>query len=385
MGASKLVRSIVMVSLLAAVLTLDVQPATAAAAKVQNGPLVTATSGSFVMTVPAATTAGTLLVATLAYSGSSPAFVGPSGWTRGPNVANASGGTEIWYYGGNPGSISSVTFTYTTTTVPGAGGALSEWSGLAPTSPLDKSGTATAASVASVTVATSTNVAAAGELAITSFSHVPSNSNQSFNAPPTNWTNLVKLTGANAFTSDYRLGVPTGSPASEVETSNRTGSWAAAIATFRLPCTAGSLSLGTPSNLSFPAVTLNGQNQQATTSVVLTPSDLTASGAGWNTQVTSTTFTNAGGKTLSISASTITSASVAAAPESCVAPTSSITYPLTVPAAATAPTAVKVYNAASATGRGTSNVTLGVQLAVPGNAYNGTYSSTWTFTIASGP
>jgi hypothetical protein len=30
-------------------------------------------------------------------------------------------------------------------------------------------------------------------------------------------------------------------------------------------------------------------------------------------------------------------------------------------------------------------VNLGVQLAVPGNTYSGSYSSTWTFTIASGP
>ena len=56
-----------------------------------------------------------------------------------------------------------------------------------------------------------------------------------------------------------------------------------------------------------------------------------------------------------------------------------------VAAGATAPTAVKIYNAAAATGRGPADVTLGVQLAVPGNAYSGSYSSTWTFTIASGP
>jgi hypothetical protein len=58
---------------------------------------------------------------------------------------------------------------------------------------------------------------------------------------------------------------------------------------------------------------------------------------------------------------------------------------VTVPAAATAPAAVKIYNAAAGTGTGPSNVSLGVRLAVPGNAYTGSYTSTWTFTIASGP
>lgn len=387
MSVSKLLRSVVALSLLAVVLMLDVHPATAAAAKVQSGPLVTSGTGSVALTLPAASTAGTLLVASLAYSGSAPALAGPAGWTRGPNVSVASGGTEIWYYAGNPGSISSVTFTYSTVTTLGAGGALSEWSGMATTSPLDKSGTNTASSAATLTVTTSGSVAAAGEVGIASFAEFFSTSQLPTWAPGSGWTNLVKTTtsGTSGFTSDSKLNLTNGAAASEAEGSGKTGSWAGVIATFKLPCTAGSLSLGTPSSVSFPAVALNGQNRQATTSFVLTPSDLTGAAAGWNTQVTSTTFTASGGKTLPTSASTITSASVASASGTCVLPTSSITYPLTVPAAATAPAAVKLYNAAASTGTGPSTVTLGVQLAVPANAFNGSYSSTWTFTIASGP
>jgi hypothetical protein len=66
-------------------------------------------------------------------------------------------------------------------------------------------------------------------------------------------------------------------------------------------------------------------------------------------------------------------------------PTNSVAYPVTLPAGATAPAAAKLYDAAANTGAGPTNVTLTFQLAVPANAYNGSYTSTWTFTIASGP
>jgi hypothetical protein len=377
--------SAVVITLASALVGLDVHVASAAAAKVQNGPLVTSATGSLALTIPAASTAGTLLVATLGYSGvGAPAFAGPAGWTRGPNVTMASGGTEIWYAAGNAGSISTVTFSFSTSGAPAAMGALSEWSGLDATSPLDGSGTATATSVNNVTVSTSASLAASGEVGITSIRHGPSNTNHTFTAG-SGWTNIVKLTGSAAFTSDYKLGLASGSAASENEQSSRTGTWAAAIVTFKLPCTGGTLSVGSPSTLTLPAVSLNGSNRQSTSSLALTPSDNTGAAAGWNVQLTSTTFTNAASKTLPTSSSTITSASASSATGTCALPTNAITYPVTVPAAATAPAAVKIYNAAAATGTGPGNVTLGVQLAVPGNAYSGSYSATWTVTIASGP
>jgi hypothetical protein len=66
-------------------------------------------------------------------------------------------------------------------------------------------------------------------------------------------------------------------------------------------------------------------------------------------------------------------------------PTNSVAYPLTIPAAATAPTAVKVYNAAADTGAGPVTVTPTISMAVPSSAASGGYTSTWTFTEASGP
>src|SRR5206468_2252241 len=71
----------------------------------------------------------------------------------------------------------------------------------------------------------------------------------------------------------------------------------------------GSLTLGAPSSVAFPGVTVNGTNQTVSTTLSLTPSDLSGSGAGWNITGTSTTFTNAASKTLSATAASITSAS----------------------------------------------------------------------------
>src|SRR5205085_6108415 len=112
-----------------------------------------------------------------------------------------------------------------------------------------------------------------------------------------------------------------------------------------------------PTSISMSGVTLSGSNQTSTGSLVVTPDDETNAGSGWNITGTSTTFT-AGTHTLSTTGTTLASASAAAATGNCSLPTNSTTYPVTLPAGATAPTAVKLYNAASATGKGKTNVTL---------------------------
>jgi hypothetical protein len=47
--------------------------------------------------------------------------------------------------------------------------------------------------------------------------------------------------------------------------------------------------------------------------------------------------------------------------------------------------ATKLFNAAAASGIGNQTVTPTFKLAVPANTYAGTYTSTWTLTLASGP
>jgi hypothetical protein len=137
--------------------------------------------------------------------------------------------------------------------------------------------------------------------------------------------------------------------------------------------------------VSFSA-TLGGADQTVTSNQGIDVSDATGSGTGWNLTATSTTFTT-GTHSLSTSATTVSSApSVACdAGTTCTTATNSVTYPYSLPAATTAPTATKLYNAAANTGMGNQTVTVAWKLAVPGNAYAGSYTSTWTLSLVSGP
>ena len=151
---------------------------------------------------------------------------------------------------------------------------------------------------------------------------------------------------------------------SETETASSAASWAAVIVAFKPGCAGGSLALTPPSTVTFPSTALNGKDKTATITGAFTPNDQTNSGSGWNITGTSTTFTT-GSRTLPTTATQITAASVAAASQNCSLPTNSITYPETLPAAATAPAAVKVYNGAANTGGGPSTVTLTLRTVDP--------------------
>jgi hypothetical protein len=151
------------------------------------------------------------------------------------------------------------------------------------------------------------------------------------------------------------------------------------------PGNGGNLSLSLPSNPSI-ASTLDGTDQSASYSLALGLNDVRGSGAGWNLTVTSTSFSDGAGHTLAANSSSLTGATSAClAGGSCTAPTNAVSYPLTVPAAATAPAAVKLFDSAANTGMGRFTVTPSVSVAVPGNAYAGAYTSTVTIAAVSGP
>src|SRR2546421_4334030 len=106
--------------------------------------------------------------------------------------------------------------------------------------------------------------------------------------------------------------------------------------------TGGSLSETGPSTVSATPVTLNGSDQTTTYSMGLTVTDPRGSGGGWNLTITSTMFTSGSNK-LSTTASSINAVPslTCFAGSSCPNPDHSpISYPLGVPAAATAPTPV---------------------------------------------
>lgn len=191
---------------------------------VQTGPeFVTNGSGNVTPTLPAASTAGTLLVVTIAALPGS-AYAAPAGWTEAAVTSQAGDGrVDIWYRPNNPGGIMSATFTSTNTT---SVAQMSEWRGVATSAPLDRTGTTTSAvNVISSTVSTSAGTTTVGDLGITDFT----NSAGNLTTVP-GWTPLIQ-DNTRGYESDFRLGLPA-AVASETMTSTQASLWADAIATF---------------------------------------------------------------------------------------------------------------------------------------------------------
>ncbi|MDX6451514.1 MAG: hypothetical protein QOH16_1563 [Gaiellaceae bacterium] len=136
-------------------------------------------------------------------------------------------------------------------------------------------------------------------------------------------------------------------------------------------------------------LTLNGADQTPTYTLPVSVVDARglAVGGGWNLTITSTTFNDGAGHTFPAAASTMTAVSTTCgASSTCTPPTNAVANTnLSVPAATVAPAAVKWENAATATGLGTNTVSATIQVAVPANAFAGTYSSTATIAIVAGP
>ncbi len=151
---------------------------------------------------------------------------------------------------------------------------------------------------------------------------------------------------------------------------------------------AGSLGfVSAPPNVTFGDM-LSGINQTATATQAINVSDSTGSGTGWNLTATSTTFAS-GAHTLSTAATTITAAPTVAcdAGVTCTKATKTalVTYPYTLPAGAAPPTATRMFNSKAKAGMGDQTITPTWRLAVPADAYTGTYTSTWTISLVSGP
>jgi hypothetical protein len=174
-----------------------------------------------------------------------------------------------------------------------------------------------------------------------------------------------------------------------------------------LTFTAGSLTLLSPVALAW-AATNNGLNQllvdTTTAQQSYTVDDATGSGLGWNVTVSATTFTsitpaatlvNAGTFSTngSVAAQTATTAPTATCTSgaTCTLPTNTTTYPVAITTAASAPTAVKIYDTSAASGLGSivigypAAAAVGWWVAVPANAVPATYTSTVTLEVISAP
>ena len=141
--------------------------------------------------------------------------------------------------------------------------------------------------------------------------------------------------------------------------------------------TAG-ISLANPATATVTNI-LDGTDQTATYAPALNIVDARGLGSGWNLTIAATTFSDGASHTLAPG----TVASVAAAchaGSTCTSATNAIGYPLTI-----GTTAAKFFNAAVNTGLGKVDVTPTINIAIPGNAYAGTYTSTVTLAAVSGP
>ena len=145
----------------------------------------------------------------------------------------------------------------------------------------------------------------------------------------------------------------------------------AAAATFTFAVT-------TATPITLATVTLSGVDQTQSFSIANTVA-YTGGGntAGWNVQASATTPT-AGSNTLP--ALQVTGGSAVCQGTCATAPTSSVTFPITL-----STTATRVYNAALNTGRGTFTVSNTFLATYPANIYPGTYASTVTLTGSTGP
>lgn len=149
-------------------------------------------------------------------------------------------------------------------------------------------------------------------------------------------------------------------------------------ATANVGGTAG-ISLNLPAD---PTVsdTLDGSDQTVSYSPVLGIVDARGSGAGWNLQISATTFADGSGHTLAPGNVTAASQACHSGSSCSAAVNSGITLPLTVTG-----TAAKFFNAAAASGLGKIDVTPTVAVSIPGSSYAGTYTSTVTLASVSGP
>jgi hypothetical protein len=192
----------------------------------QIGTKSAVTAPTVTPTLPAASQAGTLLVATIKSGPSGTVFTAPANWVRANSVNRAgTSRTEIWYYPDNPGGITSAAFG-----VPNASIAqMTEWRNVATTTPLDRTGTLASGSTLSATLSTSAATTMANDLVITDFG--PAVQSPQTYTPGAGWTSLVSDM-PDGFASEYRVNLPA-AVASETVTVSQATMWSGVIAAFK--------------------------------------------------------------------------------------------------------------------------------------------------------
>jgi hypothetical protein len=195
---------------------------------VQVGAETAIGNGSTAATLPVASLAGDLLVATVRTTAGNTVSGAPPGWVLaiGVNETNAYRG-EIWYYPNNPGGVTSATFTFPGGTFGIA--QLTEWKNVSKVTPLERTGSASVAvATLSTTISTSAATSVPNELVI---SNVGWSRNGTTYTRGAGWSSLLSDTTLGT-ASDYRANLPA-AVAGETVTSNAGETWSLVIATFK--------------------------------------------------------------------------------------------------------------------------------------------------------
>jgi hypothetical protein len=328
---------------------------------------------------PAGVVEGGVMVATVTAAGTG-AVTTPSGWTVIKSVAGTTL-RQVTYYK-VAGSSEAASYSWSLGSSRAASGGIVDYSGVNQTVPVDAtasaSGESGSAAIPSVTTSAANDlVLAAGSFATATTVTPGAGTSERIN---------VKSSSNTTEAADFAQAAAGATAAVTATPAVTTAAWVGQAIALRDAAQA-TLSATTTAAPSFSA-NLNSGDQAKTFTVPLTVSDTrtgASAGLGWNTTVTSTQFTS-GAKTLPATVSTVTAVSSACANGGlCTNPTNAVAYPVAVPAGATAPTAVKFFDAATATGKGVFTLTPTFSVAVPQNAFAGTYTSTLTIAIVSGP
>lgn len=359
--------------------------ARAAVSFIGKSTATTSTAGATTLSLgaPASVVSGNVEIATISLQGNG-TVTPPSGWTQiistsvGASLAQAS----FWHVAG----ASEGTTTWTLSSSTKAAGGIIAYGGVDTTTIVDAAGQQTGTSGSTATVP-SVTTSYAGDLVL----GVGSFNNQGTltKAGPTTSRYSALVATANGPTilaEDVTQAAAGASATQAITNSTAATAWIGQVIALKAASATGVLSVSTVATPSFSS-NLNSGDQVVSYTVPLTTTASVSPAAGWNETITSTQYTT-GTRTLSTGASTVAAAPTAvcdSAEAKCVAPTNSVGYPVSVPAGSGPPTAVKFFDAASGTGAGKFTVTPTVSVAVPQNSFAGTYTSTLTLAIASGP
>jgi hypothetical protein len=333
---------------------------------------------------PTGIASGEVEIATISRQGSS-TITPPSGWTQiiDTQIGTSLRQTSYWHVAG--ASEGTTAWGFSSTSV--ATGGIVVYSGVDPTTIVDTAGQQTGTSGKTATIPSATT-AYSGDLVLGTGSFNNAGTLTAGSSTTKRYSVLVSATNGPSMLAQDATQASAGATTAQTITDGSSGTaWIGQAIALKAASAAGLLSVQSSATPSFSA-NLDTGDQNATYTVPLTTTASVTPAAGWNETITSTQFATSGGQRLSASASTITSAPTAAcnsAYANCSAPTNAVTYPLTVLAGSGPPTATKFFDAASGTGAGVFTVTPTITVSVPQNTFAGTYTSTLTLAIVSGP